>query len=137
MKILTNPFQLQIRFLFVGFLSLASCISGNCRTVSDKNKTEQQKQTDATIPASTNSKTRVFVYKYDGSLQCGMGQTIALEIMRKDLKTIPVYRSENKNDNLMHIQACGTPTGRANVFEIDRDQLEAAKKFGFLEWTFD
>ena len=77
----------------------------------------------------------VKVYKADGTLQCGQGKKISISDMQKDLKDIKVYSSENKNDGMMRIQLCGSPTGNANVYEIDRKDLEAALKLGFKEWT--
>lgn len=80
---------------------------------------------------------RVKVFKADGSLQCGQGKAIPVAEMQKQLKGITVFSAVNKMDGLMHIQACGTPTGQSNVYEIDRADLEKAKKLGFREWTFD
>lgn len=80
---------------------------------------------------------RVKVYKPDGSLQCGQGKAVPLADMQKDLKDIKVYSSFNKNDGMMRIQVCGSPTGNSNVYEIDRKNLEAAAKLGFKEWTYD
>jgi len=80
---------------------------------------------------------RVKVYKPDGSLQCGQGKAVPLADMQKDLKEIKVYSSFNKNDGMMRIQVCGSPTGNSNVYEIDRKNLEAAVKLGFREWTYD
>ena len=83
----------------------------------------------------TSSADRVKVFKADGSLQCGQGKKIELAEMQKDLKDIKVYSHENKNDGMMRIQLCGTPTGNCNVYEIDRKDLEAALKLGFKEWV--
>jgi hypothetical protein len=121
--------------LFTGFFMVA-CQSGNCRsqrtTVADEKAVNE-----AVAQVSTNAQARVKVFKYDGSLQCGMGKPTGIADMQKDLKGFAVYSAENKTDNLMHIQACGTPTGRANVYEIDRNSLEEVKKKGFKEWTFE
>ncbi len=86
---------------------------------------------------SVSVQERVKVFKYDGSLQCGMGSATPLAEMAKQLAPIKIHSSENKPDGLMHIMACGTPTGRANVYEIDKSSLEEAKKKGFKEWTFE
>ncbi len=89
---------------------------------------------------SKNSKDltqRVYVYKADGSLQCGMGQRIDPSEMKKDLGTIPAYTAENKHDGLMRVQLCGHPTGGCNVFQIDSDNLDLALKLGFKKWTRD
>ena len=78
--------------------------------------------------------TRVFVYKLDGSLQCGQGKKIAVDDMKKDLADIEVFSSENKSDGMMRIQVCGSPTGMANVYEIDQKDLDKALKLGFKKW---
>ncbi len=121
--------------IFVGFFALG-CQSGNCRSqrtqVSDEKAVNQ-----AVAQVSANAQARVKVFKYDGSMQCGMGKPIGIADMQKELTGFAVYSAENKSDSLMHIQACGTPTGRANVYEVDRNSLEAVKKKGFKEWTFE
>ena len=78
---------------------------------------------------------RVKVFKADGSLQCGQGQKIELDKMQSELKGMKIYSKANKNDGKMRIQLCGAPTGNANIYEIDRDQLENALILGFKEWT--
>lgn len=127
----------NLRFLSqVFFLAgLSACTSGNCR--SQKNDAADEKLVAAVAAATTTPASHIKVFKYDGSLQCGMGKAISLSDMQKELTGIAVYSAENKADGLMHIQACGTPTGRANVYEIEKTQLEAAKKKSFREWTFE
>lgn len=137
----------------IPLLILAGCASGNCR----KNQAEASTVTapEGTPPTATSATTakdakspskestmakpndRVRVFKYDGSLQCNQGKAVPLETMKKELKDIRVFGAENKADSLMRIQQCGTPTGRANVYEIAREDLDAAKKLGFQLWTFD
>ena len=80
---------------------------------------------------------RVRVYKPDGSLQCGQGRAIPLTEMEKDLKGVKSYSGINKNDGMMRIQVCGSPTGNCNIYEIDRKDLGTALKNGFKEWTFE
>ncbi len=80
---------------------------------------------------------KVFVYKYDGSLQCGMGTAIPVESMQKELLSIQVFSASKKPDGLMHIQSCGSPTGMANVFEILETDLPEAEKYGFKKWEFN
>ena len=92
--------------------------------------------TAATVPPAATQR-RIKVFKYDGSLQCGMRAGIPVGEMAKELSGITIFSSENKPDGLMHIQACSTNTGRANVYEIDASSLEDAKKRGFKEWTFE
>lgn len=120
----------------VSMLSVAmfalGCAQGNCRNQPNyvppatAQKIEEKKMSNT-----------VKVYKPDGSLQCGMGKSIPLADMQKDLKDIAVKSSYNKNDGMMRIQVCGSPTGNCNVYEIDRENLEKAIKMGFKEWTFE
>lgn len=80
---------------------------------------------------------RVRVYKYDGSLQCGMGKPVPVERMAEELKGIKIYSSEKKPDGLMHIQVCGSATGMTNVYEISESDLTKAERIGFKKWTFE
>lgn len=117
-------------------LALGACASGNCR----KN---QAHETAAKAPASSEAimtakpMDRVRVFKYDGSLQCNQGEGTPVEVMQRELKDIQVYRSEKTSDGQMRIQRCGSLTGQANVYEIDRKDLDQAKKLGFQLWTFE
>lgn len=131
----------NIRFLIAGFLVLTACTSGNCRSQIEAEKRAEaaknpnQKVPDVTMPGKPSE--RVEVFKYDGSLQCGMGKPVSLEQMQKDLKEIKVFSSKKKADGMMYTSNCGGGTGQANVFEIDKKDLEAAKKLGFKLWTFE
>lgn len=135
------------KMLSVIAILVVGCASGNCRYQADQKAaqnannsaaTSPETKPDVSLPPGAQMKSdRVKVFKYDGSLQCGMGKAIALDAMKKDLKGISVYSSANLQDGLMHVSACGTPTGKANVYEIDRSNLEKAIKAGFREWTFD
>lgn len=80
---------------------------------------------------------RVFVYKPDGTLQCGQGQKIEPNEMKKQLGSIEVFSGENKHDGLMRVQMCGHPTGQCNVFQIKASDLEQALKLGFKKWLRD
>lgn len=75
----------------------------------------------------------VQVYKYDGTLQCGMGGEIPLEEMAKELETagIDIVTSRKGTDGLAHISVCGASTGAINVYIIDREALPAAQKLGY------
>ena len=79
---------------------------------------------------------KVWVYKYDGSLQCGMGEPATLESMQDQLGQITVFAAEKRNDGMMRTQVCGSNTGEANVYLINQAELEKAKELGFEEWTF-
>jgi hypothetical protein len=126
------------KHLLILVLALVSaCANKNCREVRIENeKANPGLEKKIETAAAPGPQSRVKVFKYDGSKQCGMGNAVAVEQMQKDLTGLHVYSAEKKMDGLMHIQACGTPTGQANVYEIDRKDLLQAKKFGFKEWLF-
>jgi hypothetical protein len=126
------------KFLLLICLSgyLISCAQGNCRQ-NQKVDPEEQARKAEEIKKISNNTDRVRIFKYDGSLQCGMGAQKPLDAMKKELGKIPTYEQENKPDGLMHIQMCGQPTGRANVYLIDRKDLAAAIKLGFKEWLWE
>ena len=67
----------------------------------------------------------VEVFRYDGSLQCGMGQAVALDEMAKELTavSIKVLSSEKRVVLGFILPLCGAPTGIANVYEIAKDDL--------------
>ena len=103
-----------ILFLITGFF-VAGCATGHCRA----RKTQKQET--------------VFVYKADGSRQCGMGTIIPIETMAEELKGIKVYSQAKKSDGFMHAMVCGGPTGQVNAYEILKSDLNKAISFGFKE----
>ena len=126
-----RKFMLALPLVFI----LGACTHGNCRAQKNGDKTvASTKEVPMSSAASTE---RVKVHKADGSLQCGQGKAIPPEEMQKQLKDIKVYSAAMKNDGMMRIQVCGSPTGNSNVYEIDRKDLEAALKAGFKEWTIE
>ena len=126
--------MLKILILTLSAAALTACQSGNCRS----NRSESEKQNKkADAQMSSGSQARVKVYKYDGTMQCGMGKAISISDAQKELNGMTVYSADNKSDGLMRIQVCGAPTGRANVFEIDQSSAEKAAAKGFKEWTFN
>lgn len=119
---------------------MSACSTAKCRTQKDSQSkvgAEAAVVAGGSADSSSSSQDRVRVYKPDGSLQCGQGRAIPLNEMEKDLKGIKTYSSINKNDGMMRIQVCGSPTGNHNIYEIDRKDLAAALKAGFKEWTFE
>jgi len=80
---------------------------------------------------------KLYIYKLDGSLQCGLGAKIDLSEMRKELGSIEVFSSENKHDGLMRVQVCGHPTGYCNVYQINAKDLDKALQLGFKKWIRD
>lgn len=75
----------------------------------------------------------VQIFKYDGTLQCGMGGEISLEEMSKELEAegIEVVASRKGTDGLIHISVCGSSTGAINVYVIDRGALPATQRLGY------
>ncbi len=67
----------------------------------------------------------VKVFRYAGSLQCGMGQAVPLDDMAKELTAvnITVLSSEKSVVSGLIIALCGAPTSMANVYEITKDDL--------------
>ena len=59
----------------------------------------------------------VRVFRYDGSLQCGMGQAVPLDDMAKELTAvnIRVLSSEKRLVSGFIIAQCGAPNGIAKV----------------------
>jgi hypothetical protein len=86
----------------------------------------------------------VRVFRYDGGLQCGMGQAVPLEEMAKELTAvnIRVLSSEKRVVPGFIIALCGAPTGIANVYEIataDLPRLPADQQGvkRFQSWVYD
>ncbi len=119
--------------------TLSACVQGHCRrkssTTAEAIPVEGAAAGVTASPPKPGPDDRVFVYKYDGSLQCGMGKAIPLEVMAKQLTGIPVLSSAKKNDGMMHIQVCGSITGMANVYQIPAKHLKTAESKGFKKWS--
>lgn len=113
-------------------LTFTSCTTKICQNREKRNHFEDQLISEKAENGSTMKKIKV--YKYDGSLQCGQGKSIALDVMQKELKGISVFSSAHIPDGLLHIQMCGTPTGMINVYEIAETDLDKALSFGFKLW---
>lgn len=121
-------------------LIVVGCSQGHCRrraeaplAVAGPQEVATGKSAASTVAASD----RVFVYKYDGSLQCGKGKALSLDAMAQELQGVPIISSVKKTDGLMHIQACGSITGMANVYEISTKNLKKAESKGFKKWSFE
>ncbi|MDQ0391800.1 hypothetical protein [Labrys monachus] len=67
----------------------------------------------------------VWVYKEDGTMQCGMGNEISLEEMRGSLTEIvgssSIISEEKRMLPLLRPALCGTPTGAVNAYELTED----------------
>jgi hypothetical protein len=115
----------------VPFFLLGACVSGHCRkSTPPPNVASDEKAGD------TDANSHVFVSKADGSLQCKKGKAISVDKMKEELKGIEVFSAAKKQDGLMHIQLCGSPSGMFNVFEIATKDLPAAEKLKFKKWLY-
>lgn len=108
------------KILMATLLMLTACSTIKCRNLKSQNK----------------NKEHVFVYKYDGTKQCNMGQEITLEQMQKELDGIKVYSTAKRKDGLVRMTVCGADTGSANVYEIDKTEVKKAEEKGFKVWEF-
>ena len=80
------------------------------------------------------NKQTVTIYMADGSLQCdSQSENNSLDRMQAELvaNDIQVYNAYRSNDGLMHIQMCGSPTGKTNVFDINEHDVNKAQDLGF------
>jgi hypothetical protein len=75
------------------------------------------------------------IYKYDGTLQCGVGHETSLEEMAKELEAvgIDVLASRKGTDSLVHIGVCGASTGAINIYTIGRGSLPATHRLGYRQ----
>lgn len=96
------------------------------------------------MPGTVFSADTVKVFRYDGSLQCGMGQAVPLDEMAKELTAvnIRILSSEKRVVSGFIIALCGAPTGIANVYEIAKDDFPRlpADRQGvkrFQPWVYD
>jgi hypothetical protein len=116
-------------------LILTACSSHPCKI---EDRTDTVMTGNEKVSSSNKDLTqRVFVYKPDGSEQCGMGEKLDLNQMKKQLEKIHVFSQESKHDGMMRIQVCGQPTGQCNVYEIASADLDQALKLGFKKWNRD
>ncbi len=118
-------------------MGLVACSSGNCRSQDKITAKTLEKGSAGDTGMKAPQAERIKIYKFDGSLQCGQGKATPVAEMQKELGTIQVFSSQNKNDGMMRIQVCGAPTGNCNIYEIPHKDLEAAQKKGFKEWVMD
>lgn len=76
---------------------------------------------------------QVDVFRYDGLLQCGLGEEISLQKMSDRLaaRGIEVLDRRKGDDGLQHVAVCGASAGSINIFTIARRDLDAARELGF------
>lgn len=110
--------KIFIRFAILVFILpiLGACASGHCRSRND---------------VRTKS---VFVFKADGTKQCGIGSAMSVQQMAQELAEIKIISQENKSDGKLYPMVCGAPTGKVNVYEIPEADLSKAVAAGFKEF---
>lgn len=88
--------------------------------------------TACTSSVETSSYDLVYIYKYDGSVQCSQ-QAISLQAMEIDLvhAGIQVFEMRKASDNRLYPAVCGGKTGRMNVYSIKSSDLTRAQQLGF------
>ena len=142
-------FASSVPLSFILAAATIGCASGNCRQLANEQTRVQEnpappaaapapsKRKKALLPVPAAKEETVLVYKYDGSLQCGMGTAIPVEKMEKEIAELGVQSREKKSDGMMHIQVCGQPTGMVNTYTIPLSKLPQAEKRGFRRWNFN
>lgn len=125
-----NPISLKLfrTFSKILLLLLVACTTGQCRkdgTMVDTPNLQKPALHEDQVEGT------VLVAKPDGSKQCGISPGVDSEKMAKELDGIKILSTEKRSDGLMRIQACGTPTGMHNIYEINGGDLEKAKSRGF------
>ena len=128
--------SLSTWILFITVFCVSACSSKPCRGINLKKPILKKEEVFKKIDPNKTVIETVKVYKYDGSLQCGMGKPTTPQQMSLQLKPIKIISMLSKHDGLMHITVCGSPTGRANLFEIEKTDLAEARKRGFEIWSF-
>ena len=122
-------------------LFVMACTTGPCRELRDQKAADAQGagvKPGTAVEGGVMKDDRggpqvetVFVFKPDGSLQCGERVGIAVQSMEQELRGIQVFSRNNRPDGMMRIQVCGAPTGQINVYEIPATSLSEAEKRGF------
>ena len=118
---------LLLIFFVLNLSGLSSCTNSDTKNDDKKESSRKMEVQEA----------RVFVFKYDGSLQCEKESRIPIEVMQRQLDNIKIFSSESKNDGLFRSQVCGSPTGQMNVYEILETDFKTAKKLGFKKLEMD
>lgn len=114
-------------------LEAPEAIANSIQAGAATSPTKNQGAAKAAPDSNDKSKT-TWVFKYDGSKQCGMGNAVSAEVMEKELKGIPVLARKSENDGMMRTMVCGAATGQANLFQISISDLKTAESLGFKLW---
>lgn len=126
----------KLKYLLLVSVFLGACASGHCRKGQTVVEPEGPEAVLSPKKRETSKEKTIFIYKYDGTLQCAQGKEISLDQMAEELVGLTIYSQEKRHDGMLRVQVCGQSTGRANVYEIKQMDLNKAQAQGFEEWTF-
>lgn len=75
----------------------------------------------------------LFVFRPDGTIQCGKSSGVTLDSMEQELRSagIKVFSSRKGYDGREGIALCGAPTGQINIYEILSSDVSEALRLGF------
>lgn len=126
--------------LILFLLVLSHCAAGPCRNQNDEvaSKPMNEKRKQAAQDIVTPEHLRIYVYKFDGTLQCeDSSQAPSPESMKNQLiqKGIEIFEVVRQHSGFFMPQACGQPKGMIYRFEIAKHHLEAAQSLGFKQWV--
>lgn len=115
---------------------VSACSTGRCPSKRgvQQDVAEQRNQETANLKstfASGEKRATVKVARPDGSLKCGMGRAIPLDLVAQQLKGIEIISKQTTTDGMMRAEVCGNATGMVHVFEIPSDKLQEALDRGF------
>jgi hypothetical protein len=126
--------------IWIVFIGVISCGHSHCRRETDDISNEKVLAPEEAYrkikETESESNSKVWVFKYDGSIQCGAAG-MPLEEMIKELDSIKTFGSEKRPDGLMRAQICGASSGITNRFLITKSDLDKATRLGFKLWDFE
>lgn len=125
----------HVSFFLLPFFAVA-CSHSHCRQERVPPPNEKiVAPEEAYKPKSSDvDQPKVWVFKYDGSIQCSGTKGVSIEEMAKQLGSVRVFASDQRTDGLLRAQVCGAGTGMANRYQIPKADLPKAQKTGFKLW---
>lgn len=126
--------------LIIFLFTLSHCAAGPCRNQRDESmsKPMNESRKQAALAIVTPTHQRLYVYKFDGTLQCEEDpKNLSPEPMKNELikQGIEVYEVVRQHSGFFMPQACGQPKGMIYRFEISKHHLDTAQGLGFKQWT--
>jgi hypothetical protein len=106
---------------------LCSILIFGCTTVQPAKKEWE-------VKVSKEGEVKVWVWKPDGSQQCGMAPaSLTPDLARQELKKagVMVYEARTGQDGMMHITKCGAATGKTVDVEISKKDGARALSLGY------